>query len=112
MGRNKRSVPRELVPAAEFATRVGVADALASLWWSPKSVAAECERVFGSQRYARVLSEMRLIGSDTPQPQPGKAEAPGPMKVPAEQLRTLLGITDVNYVERGHSLAMVDSTLA
>jgi len=47
-----------------------------------------------------------------PQPQPGKAESPGPMKVPAEQLRTLLGITDVNYVERPHSLAIVDSTLA
>ena len=32
-----------------------------------------------------------------PQPQPGKADSPGPMKVPAEQLRSLLGITDVNY---------------
>ncbi len=46
-----------------------------------------------------------------PQPAPGKAESPGPMKVPAEQLRGLLGITDVNYVERRHSLALVDSTL-
>jgi len=46
-----------------------------------------------------------------PQPQPGKADSPGPMKVPAEQLRSLLGITDVNYVERPHSLAIVDSTL-
>jgi len=46
-----------------------------------------------------------------PQPQPGKAESPGPMKVPAEQLRSLLGITNVNYVERPHSLAIVDSTL-
>ena len=46
-----------------------------------------------------------------PQPQPGKADSPGPMKVPAEQLRTLLGITDVNYVRGQHSLAIVDSTL-
>jgi 3',5'-cyclic AMP phosphodiesterase CpdA len=46
-----------------------------------------------------------------PQPQPGKADSPGPMKVPAEQLRGLLGITDVNYVRRRHSLAIVDSTL-
>ena len=38
-----------------------------------------------------------------PQPQPGKADSPGPMKVPAEQLRSLLGITDVNYVRRPHS---------
>jgi Icc protein len=47
-----------------------------------------------------------------PQPQPGKAEAPGPMKVPAEQLRSVLGITDVNYVRGHHPLAVVDSTLA
>jgi 3',5'-cyclic-AMP phosphodiesterase len=32
------------------------------------------------------------------QPQPGKADSPGPMKVPTDQLRSLLGITDVNYV--------------
>src|SRR5713101_7797775 len=31
-----------------------------------------------------------------PQPQPGKADSPGPMKVPTEQLRSLLGIADVN----------------
>ena len=47
-----------------------------------------------------------------PQPQPGKADSPGPMKVPAEQLRGVLGITDVNYVQGQHPLAVVDSTLA
>jgi hypothetical protein len=46
-----------------------------------------------------------------PQPQPGKADSPGPMKVPAEQLWSLLGVTDVNYVKGHHSLAVVDSTL-
>ena len=46
-----------------------------------------------------------------PQPQPGKAESPGPMKVPAEQLKSVLGITDVNYVRGQHALAVVDSTL-
>jgi Icc protein len=46
-----------------------------------------------------------------PQPQPGKAAGPGPMQVPAEQLRGLLGITDVNYVRGRHTLAVVDSTL-
>jgi Icc protein len=46
-----------------------------------------------------------------PQPQPGKAESPGPMKVPAEQLRSVLGISDVNYVRGKHTLAVVDSTL-
>jgi 3',5'-cyclic AMP phosphodiesterase CpdA len=47
-----------------------------------------------------------------PQPQPGQADSPGPMKVPAEQLRSLLGITDVHYVRGQHSLAIVDSSLA
>ena len=47
-----------------------------------------------------------------PQPQPGKADSPGPMKVPAEQLKTVLGITDVNYVQGRKALAVVDSTLA
>jgi 3',5'-cyclic-AMP phosphodiesterase len=47
-----------------------------------------------------------------PQPQPGKADSPGPMKVPAEQLRSVLGITDVNYVQGQHALAVVDSSLA
>lgn len=47
-----------------------------------------------------------------PQPAPGKAEGPGPMKVPAEQLRNLLGITHVNYVQGRHALAVVDSSLA
>ena len=46
-----------------------------------------------------------------PQPAPGKADGPGPMKVPAEQLRSVLGITDVNYVKGHHSLGIVDSTL-
>jgi 3',5'-cyclic-AMP phosphodiesterase len=46
-----------------------------------------------------------------PQPQPGKADSPGPMKVPAEQLRSLLGITDVHCVQGQHSLAIVDSSL-
>jgi Icc protein len=46
-----------------------------------------------------------------PQPQPGRADSPGPMKVPAEQLRTLLGITDVNFVRGQHALAVVDSNL-
>jgi 3',5'-cyclic-AMP phosphodiesterase len=47
-----------------------------------------------------------------PQPKPGTAPSPGPMKVPAEQLRDLLGITHVNYIAGSHSLAVVDSALA
>jgi hypothetical protein len=33
------------------------------------------------------------------------------MKVPAEQLKNVLGITDVNYLVSGRSLAVVDSPL-
>lgn len=48
-----------------------------------------------------------------PQPEPGKAESPGPLKnVAADRLRSLLGITSVNYVQRQGSLAVVDSSLA
>ena len=47
-----------------------------------------------------------------PQPKPGTASSPGPMKVPPEQLRGLLGITHVNYIAGNHTLALVDSTLA
>ncbi len=46
-----------------------------------------------------------------PQPAPGTAPSPGPLKVPAEKLRGLLGITDVNYVRGKHSLAIIDSSL-
>jgi Icc protein len=47
-----------------------------------------------------------------PQPAPGTAPSAGPMKVPAERLRSVLGITDVHYIARNHSLAVVDSPLA
>ena len=47
-----------------------------------------------------------------PQPEPGKAPKPGPMKVDAGKLRDYLGITDVNYTEGKSSLAVVDSTLS
>ncbi len=47
-----------------------------------------------------------------PQPQPGTAPSPGPMKVPAERLGEVLGITHVNYVAGRHTLSVVDSTLA
>lgn len=46
-----------------------------------------------------------------PQPAPGKAPSAGPMKVPADQLKKILGITDVNYMVSGKSLAVVDSPL-
>jgi 3',5'-cyclic-AMP phosphodiesterase len=46
-----------------------------------------------------------------PQPKPGQAPSPGPMKVPADQLRSLLGVTDVTYVRGKYALAVIDSNL-
>ncbi len=46
-----------------------------------------------------------------PQPKPGSAPSPGPMKVPAEQLKSVLGIRDVSYVQGKHALGVTDSTL-
>jgi len=94
---------------------------------------------WGTEDGARALSYMKRFGSVTvlnghihqtmqkvegnvafhtaastafPQPAPGTAPSPGPMKVPSGQLRSLLGITQVNYVPGNHALAIVDSTLA
>jgi 3',5'-cyclic AMP phosphodiesterase CpdA len=47
-----------------------------------------------------------------PQPTAGTGPAPGPLKVPADQLAGMLGITNVLVVERPRSLALVDSTIA
>jgi 3',5'-cyclic AMP phosphodiesterase CpdA len=47
-----------------------------------------------------------------PQPAPGTAPAPGPMKVPVERLRSVLGLADVHYLQQNNSLAIVDSPLA
>jgi Icc protein len=47
-----------------------------------------------------------------PQPEAGKADSPGPMKnVAADKVRSMLGLTQVRYVENKHELAIVDSTL-
>ena len=46
-----------------------------------------------------------------PQPAPGSAPAPGPMKVPAEQLHSVLGVRTVNYVPGKSELALVETPL-
>ena len=47
-----------------------------------------------------------------PQPAPGTAPSPGPLTVPAGQLRSMLGITTASFV-RGHEpIALVDAALA
>ena len=46
-----------------------------------------------------------------PQPAPGSAPSPGPMTVPADKLRSVLGIRRVDVV-RGHPLAITETPLA
>jgi hypothetical protein len=47
-----------------------------------------------------------------PQPAPGSAPSPGPMVVPAEKLRSMLGLSSVTVRQTGTPLAIVDSTLS
>ena len=46
-----------------------------------------------------------------PQPAPGTAPSPGPMKVPDEKLRTMLGIASVTFKQNEQRLAIVDTPL-
>jgi 3',5'-cyclic AMP phosphodiesterase CpdA len=46
-----------------------------------------------------------------PQPAPGSAPSPGPMKVADDRLRSLLGITDVTFKRGEKRLAIVDAPL-
>lgn len=46
-----------------------------------------------------------------PQPAPGSAPHAGPMVVPAGKLKSVLGVTNVQYVRRHSHLAIVDSSL-
>jgi Icc protein len=47
-----------------------------------------------------------------PQPAPGSAPSPGPMTVPAEKLRSLLGLTNVEFKQGKTALAVIDSNLS
>jgi len=58
------------------------------------------------------ISFHTALSTAFPQPAPGVGEGPGPLKVPAEELRKVLGLREVTYVPGKGSLAVVDSTLA
>ena len=93
---------------------------------------------WGTQDGARVLAALKRFGSVTvlnghihqiiqkvegnvafhtarstafPQPAPGTAPSPGPMKVPAGELRSLLGIASVTLVHGSEPLAIIDTPL-
>jgi hypothetical protein len=58
------------------------------------------------------ISFHTALSTAFPQPAPGVGEGPGPLKVPAEELRKVLGLREVTYVPGQGSLAVVDSRLA
>jgi 3',5'-cyclic-AMP phosphodiesterase len=47
-----------------------------------------------------------------PQPAPGAAPSPGPLKVPAEQLPSMLGIRTAHFVRGSAPIALIDQSLA
>jgi len=46
-----------------------------------------------------------------PQPAPGAAPSPGPMKVPDDKLRSMLGIASVTFKQNEQRLAIIDTPL-
>ncbi len=47
-----------------------------------------------------------------PQPAPGTAPSPGPMKVPEDKLRSVLGIRKVDFINTGTPLAITNTPLS
>jgi 3',5'-cyclic AMP phosphodiesterase CpdA len=90
---------------------------------SDSEQALSCVKRFGSvtvlnghihQAMQKVEGNVRFhtaASTAFPQPAPGSAPSPGPMKVPAEKLRSVLGIREVEFIARPQHLAVVDSTL-
>ncbi len=64
------------------------------------------QKIEGNVRFHTAMS------TAFPQPAPGSAPSPGPLTVPAEQLRSFLGVTSVTIVPKQHALALVDTTLS
>jgi 3',5'-cyclic AMP phosphodiesterase CpdA len=64
------------------------------------------QKVEGTVRFHTAMS------TAFPQPAPGSAPAPGPMKIPESDARRMLGLREVTYVPGRQTLAVVDSTLS
>jgi len=63
------------------------------------------QKVEGNVRFHTAMS------TAFPQPAPGTAPAPGPMKISEADARRMIGVTEVTHVPGQHALAVVDSTL-
>jgi hypothetical protein len=46
-----------------------------------------------------------------PQPAPGAAPSPGPMKVEDAKLRSMLGVASINFKQNNQPLAIIDTPL-
>ncbi len=64
------------------------------------------------QKVEGQVSFYTAMSTAFPQPAPGSAPAPGPMKIPEDQARRLLGVREVRYVAGHERLAVVDTPLA
>ncbi|VXC74632.1 Metallophosphoesterase [Burkholderia sp. 8Y] len=64
------------------------------------------QKVEGDMRFYSAMS------TAFPQPAPGSAAGPGPMKVGADQLRSMLGLRAVTHIAGREQLAIVDTSLA
>src|SRR6476659_4745695 len=64
------------------------------------------------QKVERHIAFYTALPTGFPQPAPGAAPAPGPMAVPDEKLRSVLGICNVSYVQGKEMLATIDQPLA
>ena len=65
-----------------------------------------------AQKIEGSMSFYTAMSTAFPQPAPGTAPSPGPMKVPADQLRSMLGIRNVNFVPTQTKLAVIDTKLS
>ena len=65
----------------------------------------------GMQKVEGNVAFHTAMSTAFPQPAPGTAPSPGPMKVADDKLRTLLGTSDINFVRGQQRLAIIDKPL-
>ena len=65
-----------------------------------------------AQKVEGTMTFHTALSTAFPQPAPGTAPSPGPMVVPADQLRSKLGLSTVSVVQGNKPLAIIDKTLA